>query len=64
MSLLLVDERDGRILAEVTTPDEAQRVVEALWNEDVPGYVCLVETHSHHGTVVGTDVSVKVRPLL
>lgn len=64
MSLLLVDDRDGRILAEVTTSDEAQQLIEALWgDEDVPGYLCLVETHSRHGAVLGTDTSVKVRPL-
>ena len=64
MSLLLVDDRDGRILAEVQTPDEAQQLLEALWgDEDVPPYLCLVELRSHHGTVIGTDTTVKVRPL-
>jgi hypothetical protein len=62
--LLLVDDRDGRILAEVKTPDEAQSVIESLWgNETVPDYLCIVEIHSHHGAIVGTDASIKVRPL-
>jgi hypothetical protein len=39
MALLLVDDRNGRIVAEVETEEDAQRVL------------------------VGTDTSVKVRPL-
>jgi hypothetical protein len=64
MGLLLVDDRDGRILAEVTNADEAQQVLESLWGDaHVPDYLCLVEIRSHHRAIVGTDSSVKVRPL-
>jgi hypothetical protein len=64
MSLLLVDDRDGRILAEVVSADEAQRLLESLWSdEDVPDYLCLIETHSRHGAIIGADTSVKVRRL-
>ena len=64
MSLLLIDDRDGRILAEVKTPDEAQQLVELLWSdEDVPPYLCLVELHSRRGAIIGTDTTLTVRPL-
>ena len=65
MVVLLVDDRDGRVLAEVETEDDAQSVLEAWAREDgsIPGYVCLVELRSHHGPILGTDTSVKIRPL-
>ncbi|MFL5959675.1 MAG: hypothetical protein ACJ75G_05335 [Gaiellaceae bacterium] len=64
MVLLLVDDRDGRIVSEIETEDNAQRVLEA-WaadDESIPEYLCLVEVRSHHGAILGTDSSVKVRP--
>jgi hypothetical protein len=65
MVLLLVDDRDGRIVAEVETEREAQRVLGAWATDDgnMPDYLCLVELRSHRGAIVGTDTSVKVRPL-
>jgi hypothetical protein len=64
MALLLVDDRDGRILAEVQTEEDARRVLEAWLSEDgMPDYLCLVETTSRRGAFFGTDSSVKVRPL-
>ena len=65
MVVLLVDDRDGRVLAEVETEDDAQSVLEAWARDDgsIPGYVCLVELRSHHGAILGTDTSVKIRPL-
>jgi hypothetical protein len=65
MVVLLVDDRDGRIVSEVETQEEAQRVLEAWIADDgsIPDYLCLVEVHSHHGTVLGTDTAVKIRPL-
>jgi hypothetical protein len=40
-------------------------VLEAWARDDgsIPGYVCLVELRSHHDAIVGTDTSVKIRPL-
>jgi hypothetical protein len=36
----------------------------SFWgDQDVPDYLCLVECHSHHGAIIGTDSTVKVRPL-
>jgi hypothetical protein len=66
MPLLLVDDRDGRIVAEVETAEDAQDVLQA-WATDagsIPEYLCLVEVSSHYGAILGTDTSVKIRPLL
>jgi hypothetical protein len=65
MSVLLVDDRDGRIVAEVETAEDAQRVLEAWARDDpsIPDYLCLVELGSHHGAILGVDTSVKIRPL-
>ena len=65
MPLLLVDDRDGRIVAEVETEEDARRLLEAWTSEDRnwPDYLCLVELHSRHGALFGSDSSVKVRPL-
>jgi len=65
MAVLLVDDRDGRVLAEIETVEDGQRVLEAWARDDgsIPDYVCLVELRSHHDTLVGTDTSVKIRPL-
>jgi hypothetical protein len=60
MSLLLVDDRDGRVLAEVEHQDDLQRLLETLWgDEDVPDYLCLVEFHEHQGALLGTDTNLE-----
>jgi len=66
MALLLVDDRDGRIVAEVESEDDAQRVLEAWARDDgsIPDYLCLIALQSRHGQIIGTDTSVKLRPLL
>jgi len=65
MAVLLVDDRDGRILAEVETVEDVQRVFEGWARGDgsIPDYLCLVELRSHHGAILGTDTSVQIRPL-
>lgn len=65
MPLLLVDDRDGRIVAELQSEDEAVRVLEAMAGNDagLPDYLCLVECRSKHGSGLGTDTSIKIRPL-
>jgi hypothetical protein len=64
MSVVLVDDRDGRIVAELETAEEIERIVEAWAKADgsIPDYLSLVETRSHHGAVIGTDSTVRVRP--
>ena len=65
MAVLFVDDRDGRVLAELETLEDAQSVLEAWARDDgsIPDYLCLVELGSRHGTILGTDTSVKIRPL-
>ena len=62
MSVLLVDDRDGRIVAELATAEEIQRIVEAWARDDgdIPDYLSLVELRSHHGALVGTDATIRV----
>ena len=64
MPLLLLDERDGRIVAELSE-DEALAVLEAMAGEDtrLPEYLCLLDCRSAHGSVLGTDTSIKIRTL-
>ena len=65
MPLLLVDDRDGRVVAYLETQDEALRILEAFVRDDesLPPYLCLVETSSRHGALVGADTSVAIRRL-
>jgi hypothetical protein len=65
MTVLLVDDRDGRVLAEIASAEDVQRVL-AGWADDdgsVPDYLCLVELRSHQGGILGADSSVKIRVL-
>ena len=63
MPLLLVDERDGLIVAELQSEEEALRILAAMAGEDerVPDYLTLVDISSHRGSVIGTDTSVTIR---
>ncbi len=65
MTVLFVDDRDGRVLAELETLEDAQLLLEAWARDDgsVPDYLCLVELRSRHGAIFGADTSIKVRPL-
>ena len=66
MPLMLVDDRDGRVLAQVDTQEEALRLLEAMAADDAnqPSYLCLVVCDSSQGAFVETDSSVKIRTLL
>lgn len=63
--LLLVDNRDGTIVAELHTQEDIELILETWAREDTPlrEYLCIVEGQSHHGPLMGVDRSVKVRPL-
>ena len=65
MPLLLVDDRDGRIVAELQNEEEALSVLEAIAAGDshVPEYLCLVECRSNRGSLLGTDTTIKLRAL-
>ena len=65
MAILLVDDRDGRIVAELQNQEDVQRVLEA-WAQDgggLPDNLCMIEVDSRPGAIIGTDTSVKIRPL-
>jgi hypothetical protein len=62
---LLVDDREGRVLTEIADPVEAFRVLDEL-SEDHPelaGALCLVRFDGHQGSLIGTELSTRVRPL-
>lgn len=63
--LLLVDDRDGRIVAELSTEEDALNVIDSWTRDDggLPEYLSLVELRSHHGEFMATDSTVRVRPL-
>lgn len=65
MPLLLVDDRDGRIVAELESEDEALAVLEAMARDDetLPEYFCLVEFRSAQGSVLGSETTIKLRTL-
>jgi hypothetical protein len=62
---LVVDDRDGRVLAEIADPVDAFRILDEL-NEDHPelaGAFCLVRFDGHQGSLIGTESTTRVRPL-
>lgn len=65
MAVLLVDERDGRVVAELESAEDAQSVLQAWASDDgsIPDHICLIELRSHQGALLGTDSSVMIRPL-
>jgi hypothetical protein len=65
VTLLLVDDRDGRVVAEIASYERATRLLEAMFRSDsqLPEYLCLVELGDHPGALVGTQSSVAIRPL-
>jgi hypothetical protein len=65
MSAFLVDDRDGRIVAELSSQEDVERVLEAWTSPEagLPDYLCIVELDSKPGAIVGVDSSVKISPL-
>ena len=62
---LLVDDRDGRVLAEIVDPVEAFRVLDEL-KQDYPelgGTLCLVRFDGRKGSLIGTETTTRVQPL-
>ena len=65
MALLLVDDRDGRIVAELESQEEALLLLERLASDE-PGtadYLCIVAFNDRPGAVMETESSVTIRPL-
>ena len=65
MALLLVDDRDGRIVAELESQEEALLLLERLASNDpdLADYLCIVAFHDHAGSMMETESSVTIRPL-
>jgi hypothetical protein len=64
MALLLVDDGDGRIVAELENQEQALRLLET-WADDDPDTadsLCIVALHDRPGAMVGTESSVTIRP--
>ena len=62
---LLVDDRDGRVLQEISDPGEALRLLDEL-KQDHPERaetLCLVRFDGRQGSLIGTETTARVRPL-
>ncbi len=65
MPLLLIDDRDGRVVAEIETAAQAHAIVRRWAVDDLslPDYLCLDRVDSSPGEILGIDTSVKLPPL-
>jgi hypothetical protein len=63
---LLVDDRDARVIAEISDPVEAFRLLEELRQSLRPEQAdafCLVRFDGGQGSLIGTETTTRVRPL-
>jgi hypothetical protein len=62
---LLVDDRDGRVLAELTDPIEAFGLLDEIKEEhpELAGALCLVRFDGRQRSLIGTDTTTRVRTL-
>ncbi|HEY6835095.1 MAG TPA: hypothetical protein VI142_01370 [Gaiellaceae bacterium] len=62
---LLVDDRDGHVLAEITDPVEAFGLLDDLKEEhpELAGALCLVRFEGRRGSLLATDTTMRVRTL-
>jgi hypothetical protein len=59
-----VDGRDGRVVAELESQEQAIHLLATLDSDDpVLPDLCIVAFHDRQGTIVGTESSVTIRPL-
>lgn len=63
MSLLLVDDTDGRILAELETLDEAIEALEYLADDPAAAGLCLVEVGQGGGALAAFESTTTLRIL-
>ena len=61
MSVLVVDDRDGLILAELESLEQAVTAAAQHEEHEIP--ICLVSFHDAPGAILGTDSTVTVRVL-
>jgi hypothetical protein len=62
---LLVDDRDGRVVAQFVDPVEALRTLDELEQVDpeLAGALCLVTFGERQGSVIGAETTTRLRPL-
>jgi hypothetical protein len=65
MPLLLVDDRDGRVVAELESQEQVLCVLETLARDDLypSDDLCIVELQDRQGPILATESSVTIRPL-
>jgi hypothetical protein len=65
MSLLLVDDHDGRVVAELESPEQALRLLERIASDDpdTADSLCIVALDRRPGEIVASESSVTIRPL-
>jgi hypothetical protein len=65
MTLLLVDDRDGRVVAELESHEEALDLLATLDMQDpqLADCLCVVEFNDRPGAIVGRESSVTIRSL-
>lgn len=62
---LLVDDRDGRVLLQISDPLNAFRLLDKLEQDhpEVAGALSLVRFDGQGGSFLGTETTTRVRPL-
>jgi hypothetical protein len=65
VSLLLVDDQDGRVVAEVESQEQALRLLACLDSADpeLAESLCIVAFHEGQGGLLGVDSSLTMRTL-
>jgi hypothetical protein len=63
MRYLLVNDKDGRILAVLESPEEVASALEEAGRNESPVPLAGVAFHEAPGSVTGTQSSVTMRPL-
>ena len=65
MTVLLVDERDGKILAEFENKQKAEAVLEdwAAHDADIPRYVSIMQLGTRQDAIFESEGWVKLGPL-
>jgi hypothetical protein len=65
MSLLLVDDRDGRVVTQLESHEQALDLLERLATDDpdLADSLSIVAFHDRQGAMVATESSVTIRPV-
>ena len=65
MTLLLVDDRDGRVIAELVSHEQALSLLERMAGDDAGSadHYCIVTLNDRQGEIFGAESSVTIRTL-